>query len=98
MKVGLEKRYGEGFFTNSEVFDSETKEFIELAQKYPDKAVKFKQYHNYIFVYETVLENRKWIIAFGGDAESIDRLGLYDREKLHQIVRSNLISARKVLE
>ena len=93
MKVNIENKYENGFFNNYANFDEETIKFIELAKKYPHSRVKFKQYDEYVFIYETTIENKKWYISFGGNADAIKNLGLYNTEHLEQIIRPNLIRA-----
>jgi hypothetical protein len=93
MKVDFENKYENSFFTNYSNFDEETIKFVELAKKYPNSRVKFKQYQEYVFIYETLIEKTKWYVSFGGNAEAIQNLGLYNIERLEQIMRPNLIRA-----
>lgn len=101
MKIDFKNKYKNSFFTNYNNFSEETKEFIELAKKYPNKKVKFKEFVILVFVYETKLEKTKWWVFINANLKGKplkDEVykDLSSKKHLNEIVTPNLLDATKV--
>ena len=101
MKINFKNEYENSFFINYNNFNEETKEFIELAKKYPNKKVKFKEFVILVFIYETKLKRTKWYIIINANLKGKplkDEVykDLSSKKHLNEIVTPNLLDAWKM--